>query len=166
MKPLAQIVIAATAECLLELRLLGISDNLTVRVKPRKSMRGKNWVGCYREQTQFRKGGRGPIFWISEEFVEVSAEIGNVTERSIYQGVLDTLYHEYWHVITEFADKAPFAEEALAPLRSMIAVIAKEMDMEEAAEEFHRYFSGSRSDDRFRWIIEEYAKLAFEPEPA
>jgi hypothetical protein len=163
MKPLAQIVTAATAECLQELRLLGISDKLTVCIKPRKSMRGKNWVGCYRGQTQFRNGGRGPIFWISEEFVKVAGEMGNITERSIYQGILDTLYHEYWHVIVEFSNKGPFSDAELQPLRDAISKAGD--DEEEAAEEFHRWFSGARSDDRFRRIIEEYAKLAFEPEP-
>lgn len=82
-----QRVNGAKCDALRFLQAHGIHDSFTVRVKqPHNS----NWVAMYRAGSQFRNGGRGPIFWLSEELLNDKAE------------TIISILHEYGHVIAEF----------------------------------------------------------------
>lgn len=64
-----------------------IHDTFTVKVKKPKL---NNWVAMYRAGSQFRNGGRGPIFWLSNELLTDKRE------------TVISILHEYGHVIAEF----------------------------------------------------------------
>ena len=74
------------------LQRFGIVDHITVKFRPTSQT---DSLGQYRSFSQFRGG---PICWVSSEITEE-----NYPDHDIHQIIVDTILHEYGHVIWEFA---------------------------------------------------------------
>jgi hypothetical protein len=95
----AAIIATAKKRALVLLRDVGIKDSFTVKIHLTKGS-GADALGWYRSMSQFRGGA---IFWISPTLPQMASAQG--VEDQIDLIVLDTLLHEYGHVIWEFAKK-------------------------------------------------------------
>lgn len=73
---------------------LGIVDDILVKIKDIKQ---DNWLGLYRAFSQFKSK---PIIWINKDIIKISNEYEY--EIDINDLILDTLIHEYGHIIAEF----------------------------------------------------------------
>lgn len=115
----------------------GIEDSFVLRVKPppRVERIGKGCLALYRGNSQFM--GLGPIFWIRSDFEGVVAEVDEddvIYRTNPLTAAVQTLLHEYGHVIYEWA-------EARDP--ELFSIIRDGFDDgEDFAEDFMRYATG------------------------
>ena len=135
----------------------GIPDNIVVKVKTIK--KHPEWLALYRSRTQFR--GHGPIFWVNENLPEIveriESELDETHGRSAHLDPLtvtvDTLLHEYGHVVYEYA--------TVRPDQFTIDVLERWPDQEEFAEDFIEYIRSGWIDPSYEKVIDEYKKAVF-----
>ena len=119
----------------------------------------------YRGGTQFR--GHGAIFWINANLPKMVASEHDPTydqslAAEIYHAILTTLFHEYAHVIEEYARYHPDHVPELGQL-----INAGFSDVEDFTEEFGRFLGGGVSHagmETFGPIIQAWIKVLTEPE--
>lgn len=121
----------------------GIEDKFTLKIKKPKN---SNWVAIYRCYSQFNNGGRGPIFWISDQLI-------NDPEQFTI-----SILHEYGHVIAEYAWMRSPALKDLISKTWKGQFFFRPWDEEEFAEEFAQFvYSGfSLWASELREVIETY----------
>ena len=145
---------------------LGIPDKFVVKIKGGTTGSfDQRWVGMYRGETQFR--GHGAIFWINANLPKMVAadynpDYDGTLSGAIYHVVLTTLYHEYAHVIEEYAR---YHKTHVPELNQLIT--ANFSDREDFTEEFGRFFAGGVSHfgmETFGPIIEAWIKVLTEPD--
>jgi hypothetical protein len=107
------------------LKSIGIDDHMIIKLKsPKKDC----WVGMYKALSQFR-GNCYPIFWISPRITK--------TER------IETILHEYGHVIEEYIRKrAPDFKPERETLYGEENLLEFWQNREELAENFISYALG------------------------
>jgi len=79
------------------LKAFGIEDSPIIKVKEFKGKQ-RHWLGLYRALSQFKDK---PIFWINTNLFEIMDE-ACVDSAKVDEIILDTLKHEYAHVILEW----------------------------------------------------------------
>jgi hypothetical protein len=134
----------------------GISDvSSCVKVKPFGAV-GKNtdWLGLYRSMSQFRSR---PIFWLNESLPDKVDDIVDefnpgvpvpVRRHESFKAAVDTLLHEYGHVIAEYASKRS---------KSLSDKIKASWNCEEEfAEDFMEYARNPHGNPKMKRVIEEY----------
>src|SRR6267142_1283237 len=89
----AKVVSSARLEAARLLREIGIDDQFTVKVHPITVH--SEAIAQYRSRSHFRSG---PVFWISP------------LHSTDYDVVVDSILHEYGHVIWEYAEVRKLAE--------------------------------------------------------
>ena len=144
---------------------LGIQDRFGVKIKGGTTSRfDQRWVGMYRGGTQFR--GHGAIFWINANLPKIVAaghdpDYDASLAIETFNAILTTLYHEYAHVIEEYARYHPDHMPELGQL-----IKASFADMEDFTEEFGRWLGGSMSHhaDTFGPIIRAWITVLTEAE--
>lgn len=122
-------------------------------------------LAVYRSKSQFTSGK--PIFWVNSNFDQIIREVEDEVnaggeshtnlDAEVFKALVDTLLHEYGHVIYESAD---FTSVDDPELLQLIEVVSD--DPEEFAEEFMQYIRGD-SDPAFDRIVSEYGTKAFDP---
>lgn len=141
------------------LKAVGIKDPFTVRVKKV----GGEALGLYRHHSQFMQ--RGPIFWINEDLPKIAKKSG-VSER-LDDILLDTLLHEYGHVIYEFAlemAKHKYANQTKAFWKDIQAQNTGPGFEEEFAEMIAHTLGDGHIDPVYYEFAERYAELLEAPE--
>jgi hypothetical protein len=158
-------LIVDKAVALVKKRLLdfGIDDNFIVRIKPRSKVRS-DWVAMYRGGTQFRSNR--PIFWVPEDFEETAKR--EVPDEKPVALLATTLFHEYGHVIEEWARMAVYPGYGLGPEQAEEAaglIRANWGDVEDYAEDFARFVEGwgLGDDEIHKKIIALYRAAVMEP---
>ena len=145
---------------------LGIPDRFVVKIKGGTTSRyDQGWVGMYRGGTQFR--GHGAIFWINANLPKIVAadhdpDYDGTLPGALYNAILTTLYHEYAHVIEEYARYHPDHVPELGQ-----RIKADFSDIEDFTEEFGRFLGGGISHagmETFGPIIQAWIRVLTEPE--
>lgn len=126
-------------------------------------------LGCYRSLSQFRKG---PIITVDvdrhEEILreEESEESLMFTQDALKLNVMETLLHEYGHVIEEFIH----VDANETKNYKYLNMLEKFEDMEDFAETFARWRNGrefltTEQKHVFNEVIKYFVDQVFEPEP-
>jgi len=134
------------------LEAVGIHDRFVVKVRPIP----EGCLGLYRGGSQFR--GK-PIFWINSNLPKLASEEG-VTDR-FDEMVLDTILHEYGHVIYEFAEhhsKFPWNCSAKKLWDTIQSLNDGPSFYEAFAENMVRYLKGSTSNSTYVSLVKQFAK--------
>jgi hypothetical protein len=139
-----------------DLNLIGIPEkSFTIRVKELKNKgHDPSWLALYRSRSQF---GQRPIFWVNARLIEMMDREGiDIGDR--LRVVIDTLSHEYGHVIEEWVHVRG-TDEAKRMLKNGWG-----NDMEEFAEDFMQYARGGGvlGRNRFEPLIALYLEDVFE----
>lgn len=113
----------------------GCAREFTVKVKPFPGNRQHD-MAMYRSMTQFK--GK-PIFWINEQLPSMAKKRG--VESSMGEIIDDTLYHEYGHLVAEWARKRDPATSAF--------IASKFTGEEEFAEKFVTFITRGYNKDAF-----------------
>jgi len=123
-----------------KLASVGIEDKFTLKIKQPNS----DFVAMYRSYSQYKNGGRGPIFWLAPML------LGNKPEFII------SVLHEYGHVMAESAyvnnDKMFSLLRDIYPGRSY----NRPWDEEEFAEDFAQQVYNNSLDGNIRQLIDQY----------
>lgn len=125
-------------------------------------------LGCYRALSQFRKN---PIVTVDiarhEEILKEEELDGGYmfTEESLKLNVMETLLHEYGHIIEEFIHVDARTEKNT----KFLEMLEKFEDMEDFAETFARWKNSRESISKekesiFNQIINHFVETVFEPE--
>lgn len=96
---LVRAVREASSEVSELLQVRGIRDSFVVKIHPFTGYR-KEWVALYRSMSQFHSY---IIFWINPKFILQAKGRGALEENIVSDLVIDSLLHEYAHVILEWA---------------------------------------------------------------
>jgi hypothetical protein len=126
-------------------------------------------LGCYRALSQFRKAPIITVDIARHETVlkEDEADGGYMfTEELLKSHVMDTLMHEYGHVIEEFIH----VDANKTKNYKYLQMIEKFEDMEDFAETFARWRNGRETLSKeqqniFNEVINYFVDTVFEPEP-
>jgi hypothetical protein len=152
---LPELVKTAAVEARQLLLQFGIDDHFTVKLKclPHRRLRdgtlASECLGIYRSRTAFRSR---PIFWINPELPKIAADEG-VSDK-LYQIILDTILHEYGHVICEWSQHSTLGD---AELRAAIENVAD--DEEDFAETFALVVSHNAASPAYREIAAMYMRV-------
>jgi len=158
-KTLARILAKAGVRMTARLLEYGIDELFILRIKPRlKGSPDGDWLACYRSFSQF--GGK-PILWINAGFIKITRRI---TPGDAYNDLVETLFHEYGHVVCEYS-----RADGGASLRPLLQKIG--LNEEDFCEEFarfmnHRSYPGDTSGEAFESILKAFFALAFGQEEA
>jgi hypothetical protein len=148
-------------ELISELQNIGIPEFKLTLKNYRKNPKG--YLGCYRSLSQFRGN---PIICIDiEKHAEEISKDYMLTPERLKENVMETLFHEYGHVIEEFIRKDCYGEGN----RQVLEKLYEFRDMEDFAESFSRWISGrdtysEEEETRFKDIVNYYVEKVFEPE--
>lgn len=140
------------------LKKCDINDTITVRCKPKNAPTARcehdEWVAIYRGLSQF--SGHGPIFWVCDEQPMYEDMLGKPDRHEVFRGMVDSILHEYGHVIAEWGKKRN-------PDITM-AIQERFDDEEQFAEEFIEYVrDGCSGDDRYDDVLRMFKKDALTP---
>jgi len=140
------------------IKAAGIDDHFIVKVKKVR----ENWLGLYRHRSQFSSK---PIFWINSDLPRMARE-ADVTDR-FDEMLVDTILHEYGHVIYEFAElrgKPTWMNNPTARhLWNDIQRIRTASGFEEVfAETMARFLKGEATRGAYRDIVQRYAECLSE----
>jgi hypothetical protein len=139
----------ASSEVAQLLQMHGIEDTFSVKIHPFKGYR-KEWVALYRSLSQFRGN---IIFWVNTGFTKICKSCGALEENTVTNLVIDSLLHEYAHVIFEWAQKRD---------RVLLRMIQEDYDNpEEFAESMIDILKGDMFIKGSGTIIEQFKKSAF-----
>jgi hypothetical protein len=140
----------ASSEVAQLLQMHGIEDSFVVKIHPFKGYR-KDWIALYRASSQFHGN---VIFWINPNFKKMCKSCGALEENTVTDLVIDSILHEYAHVIFEWATKRD---------RTLLLMILSDYN---GAEEFAEGMIDILKGDMFMkgsgTIIEQFKKSAFE----
>lgn len=160
---LAGFVEKAKVELDSRLKRYGIDDRIVVRMKPAGRIKA-DWIACYRGMSALRGGT--PIFWVPDNFLQIAQEV--TPGENPYSALVQTLFHEYGHVIAEWADKARspgyFDEQVAAAAEQVFALIQSSFsDAEEYCEDFAHFLDGDgfANDEAHLKIMSIYAEAMF-----
>jgi hypothetical protein len=130
-------LIAVIEDADARLQRFGIDDRL--QIKFRKTAE-PDWLGQYRSFSQFRSG---PIFWVNEA--------AHVDQPDVRKALVQTILHEYGHVIWEYARMRDPA------LYDLVTTIAGD-DEEEFAETFAIVVYNDAASPAYRDVVRHYVK--------
>ena len=121
----------------------GIEDSFQIKLKKPKN---NQWVAIYRSYSQFKNGGRGPIFWINPTLLDNSEEF------------IISILHEYGHVIAEYAWVTDSKVKDLLVRHWQGRYYNRPWDEEGFAEEFAQFVFGrfSYSSNNLKEVISTY----------
>ncbi len=148
-------------ELISELQNIGIPEFKLTLKKYKKNPKG--YLGCYRGLSQFRGN---PIICIDiEKHEEELQKDYELTPKNLKENVMETLFHEYGHVVEEFIRKDSHGEGN----KQILEKLYEFRDMEDFAESFSRWISGrdpysEEEENRFKDIVTYYVEKVFEPE--
>lgn len=120
-----------------------IDETITIKVK---ATRDPHFLAQYRSYSQF---GKNPIFWVNPNFEKLCEESGECSKKQI----LLTVFHEYGHVIDEWAT---LRDHTLAE-----TINAVWTDAEEFAEDFAHYLYDGWGSAVWEEIMERYVGGVF-----
>ena len=146
---------------IVELHNIGIPE-VDVTLKEYKK-NPKQYLGCYRSMSQF---GSRPIICIDTEIhTKILKEQDRFSELELKNAVMETLLHEYGHVIEEYIR----FDARTNPNKTIINKLNTFEDMEDFAESFARWVTGRESyfEDEvklFKELIDFYVNKVFSPE--
>lgn len=142
------------------LALRGIYESFTVKIRPQEAFDDQDTLACYKCLSQFRSR---PIFWVSQELPSLVAEVmGN---QSVHEVLVETLLHEYGHVIYEYAvkrrDTGLFEViDTLHPHFKMLFVDEDESAEEHFAESFALSLSNPKLEDGYTELAKRFGALS------
>ena len=121
----------------------GISDKIVVKYNRFTGYRNA-WVACYRDKSQFSSS---PIIWINENIDDllVKWDVGLGLE---YEVILDSIIHEYGHVIAEWCK---YRDQ-----KTYYLIQSSFEDPEDFAESFVDYIGKDKKNRVFKKIITAY----------
>jgi hypothetical protein len=137
------------------LKAAGIEDRFIVKVKKVK----EDWLGLYRHRSQFSSK---PIMWINQNLPAMAREAG-VTDR-FDEMLVDTILHEYGHVVYEFAElrgrptwmNNPTARRLWRDIRGLQR--GPRFNEEVFAETMARFLKGEPTKGAYQGIAQRYAE--------
>lgn len=151
-----------------ELLRVGIDDNFVVKVKGTKS---HDWIAQYRGNTQFTGAGRGPIFWVSpnieEAIRDMNRELGIEEKPDVLSALVDSMLHEYGHVVAEWAHKRNEEMSGIIERGWPGSIYGRPWDEERFAEDFMQWLRGGDpygSEKDLAKVTKLYVKDVFAPE--
>lgn len=143
-----------------DLQRHGIDDRFTVKIKGgTDAPRDQKWIGMYRGGSQFNRTNSGAIFWLNANIPKIVAEdydpdLDREFEIEVMHAIIETLHHEYGHVIEEYVRYHP---DHIPELTELIKGFS---DMEDFCETFGRTLSGSDPDwGRIKPVITQWIRV-------
>ena len=122
------------------LQRFGIVDRITIKFRTTLE---PGWLGQYRSLSQFKSG---PIFWVNSNITE-----DNYPDHDVHRIIVDTILHEYGHVIWEFGR---LRDQKLYEMCEAVS----DGDEEEFAETFAVVVSNNAVSPTYRKIVKQYLK--------
>jgi hypothetical protein len=119
-------------------------------------------LACYRSFSQFKSQ---PRFWIDPTFEAQITEDRPINKGLLLVALTETFYHEYGHVICEFANlAASWVGVNTRELQKLIG--STQLNEEDFCEAFLRFLAKRPQPEdpkpwKFRRIISTYRRLAF-----